>query len=634
MADSTATPCNDPDHASLIATVGEQARLIGQLFAKIQDLERKLEVAQEETRSPAVSLNSPAQAPNFVASAAESSYVDHQNYPAAPSAYESKKAQAQGQLCLYGSKCTREQCWYEHPGQKSVGSSKSRSPTSTSTPSQSQSTGNSAKRIKKECNYGINCVRKQCWFEHPPEWVPPSSVAQESQSQQEFETEPSTVEASSWGTNEDLSSWGATASNDWGTPVDNSWGPPAQADNQWGTPAETNSNTHPGGKRKSPANNSRSASVSASYEGSVSNSSANKSKGRRVRGKGRRADSESIATESTPMSPPTLAPTPMSAHDEPIPDQTPLSPPAQSADQMTSFNGPNPSDEMDTPSLESFGPSSSSEPEAPGTPKALWSDEPNIDVAYYPDPPPGLDKDMGPTEDHSATKPVDESVDLDQSAPSELYTSWGATGPSASDWGLDPNEYPDPTPPPENKTSGKKSKSKGKQKENFQTGNGRGTPTSQPSNHAAQSGTSTPFVDESNEAEQAPEPIPDPPQGVPQEEIPDWLLGVDEDAHTALGIPRAQSPKPESLAPPRLASTKPPPRPPLSKLAGENFPTLGGALPIPKSSQSKDDTSSKSTPTFSPRPVGWKIIRASDESSSTLGKSGKSGKSKSDSSKK
>ncbi|KAJ1306176.1 hypothetical protein OPQ81_010886 [Rhizoctonia solani] len=626
MADPAANSCNSLDHASLIATVGEQSRLIGQLFAKIQDLERKLEVAQQAAHDSPASQNLNAEAPNFAAPG--ESYVGKQDYSSpAPSVHQTKKAQTQRQPCHYGSNCTREQCWYEHPSPKSAGTSRS----STSVPKQNQPATNSTKRNKQECRYGINCTRQDCRFEHPVNRVLPESVTPEPQPHQDISAE-APAEVGNWDTNQDLSSWDATPTNDWGVPVDNSWGPPTQADNGWGDVAETSWSVPPASQHKPSTKNSRSASVNTSREGSVSNTSTDKSQGqrRKTRGKGSRADSGSVTTESTPMSPTALAPSPMSVHVESIPAEMPLSPPSQPTDQTSSFNELNTPDEMNTPTLDPAGPSSSSEPEAPSTPKASWSDEPNIDVVYFPDPPPGLEesqssvpegKDMNTSGAQPIATPVNESIDL---APSELYSTWGVTGTTASDWGLDPTEFLD-TIPTDNKTSSKKLKSKGKQKETFSTGTKRqDTTTNSSSNLAAQSGTRTPFTIEPNEPEPAPKPAPpEPPQAVPHDQIPDWLLGADEDAHAALGIPRAASPKPEaSSAPPRLAPTNPAPRPPLSKLAGENFPSLNAILAT-KSSQSKDQTPSQ--PVFSPRPMGYRITRKSDTSSSSAwGKGSKS----------
>ncbi|CUA71694.1 hypothetical protein RSOLAG22IIIB_04740 [Rhizoctonia solani] len=628
MADPTTPACTNPEHAILVATISEQTRLISQLLARTQELERRLDVAQEAARNPAATQNLTIQTPNF--STSEGSR-DRQDYsPSASSAYEAKRAQAQGQPCIYGSKCIREQCWYEHPGSRAAGNSKS----STSTTNQSQTTDASVKRNKRECKYGMNCTNQQCWFEHPSGWTP-NRTDQEWKPQQEPIPEAPAAEASTWGTSEDLSSWGATPASDWGTSADNTWGPPARADNEWGNPTDT-WNAQPD-KRQSSVSNSRSTSVSMSREGSVSNSSTSKSqgRGRKSRGKGRRADSESIATESTPMSPSPLAATSISASVEPIPVQTPLSPPADSTHQAPSYEEANALDGMGTPPLEPSVPSLSSEPEAPATPKALWSDEPTVDVVYFPDAPPNHDEsqpsgpgdeEMGFSEDQPPGGFVDESLDLDQRAPSDLYSSWGVGVTGASDWGLDPTEFPDPVATTENKSKGKKSKSKGKQKENSQTDtSGRGTPNN-PSNFAAQPETSTSSVNESEEPEPTPKATPEPPQGVPQDEIPDWLLGDDEDAHAALGIPRSVSPSPGTSAPPRLAPPGPAPRPPLSKLAAENFPSLSGILSASKSLQSKDDTPPK--PEFTPRPVPWKITRPSDTSSSTSSKSGKGSKSK------
>lgn len=160
-------------------------------------------------------------------------------------------------------------------------------------------------------------------------------------------------------------------------------------------------------------------------------------------------------------------------------------------------------------------------------------------MVYFPDPPPNMSESLPPIVEGKDTDPsaADESLDLDQYAPSALYSSWGATGPSASDWGLDPTEFPDPTPPADNKLSGKKSKSKGKQKEtgssksvssciiffmsDLDALDGRGTPSSRSSNYAAQSGTSIPSANEYNEPEPEPEPepaprppTPEPPKGI------------------------------------------------------------------------------------------------------------------------
>ncbi|CAE6444226.1 unnamed protein product [Rhizoctonia solani] len=647
MADRAVASCGNPEHAKLITIIADQSGLIVQLFAKIQKLEDKLEVAQQTIHNSAVSLNPTAHAPDFAATPDDNYAEQQQQDYSAPalSSYEAKRAQAQGQICNYGSGCTREQCWYEHPASKS--SETPKPSTSTSRTSQSQPASSSTKRIKQECKYGVQCTRKQCWFEHPSGWVPPNHAAEESQSQQEFGTKAPAAKApaaevADWGAPADSSGWNAAPADDWSTPIDNTWGAPApaSADNGWGNSTETSWNSHPSDRPKFPVNNSRSGSIGMSREGSVSNASINKSQSRvrKARGKGRRTDSESVTTESTPMSPPAQATTPMSAHVESIPAQTPSLPPAESTEQTSSYNDPNTVGEMGTPPLEPSGISPTSEPEAPTTPKALWSDEPNIDVVYYPDPPSNLDesqssapedKDMDPAKDQH-TEYVNESLSLDQSAPSDLYSSWGVVGPSASDWGLDPNEFPDPAPTFDNKTSGTKSKAKGKQKESFQTSTtGRNT-SSRSSNPAAQTETSTPFTNEPEpEPEPAPEPVlPDPPQGVPEDQIPDWLLGGDEDPHAALGIPRPVSLNPEaSSAPPRLAPTNPAPRPPLSKLAGENFPSLSGIIAASKASQSKDDAPAR--PAFSPRPVGWKITRPSDASSSTSSKSGKGGKSNS-----
>ncbi|CAE6341464.1 unnamed protein product [Rhizoctonia solani] len=602
--------------------IGDQTSLIVKLFEKIQKLEQKLETAQDAARDPIVSSNPNTHATNSVVLGTSHETQGEETLAtparsAAQSTYEVNRAQAQGQICKYGSGCTREQCWYEHPNSNAAATSNPSPSNPSPVPSAGRSTG-----PKQQCNYGINCRRKKCWYVHPPDWVPPNHATRDSQPQQEPNTEAQATEATNWGANQDSSGWNTQPTNDWSTPVDNTWGAPP-ADNGWGNPAESDWSTHPSDQSRSSVNNSRSTPTSASREGSVSTSTTNKSRGRerKAREKGLRTDSGSITTESAPMSPRPLAPTPMSTHVESVPLQPSLLPSAQPTDQTSSYNETNVTEPNNTPPLEPSGPWPASEPEAPGTPKALWSDEPNIDVAYYPEPASNLDENQPSVpEDKSGDIPEDkptQSLDLDQFAPSDLYSSWGVAPPSASDWGMDPSEYPDPAPPV------KKQKFKGKQKASSQSNSTRNS-ASGSSNSAAQSETKLPSKNEPSEVERTPQATPvEPPQGVPQEEIPDWLLGVDEDAHAALGIPRVASPSPEtSSAPPRLAPTNPAPRPPLSKLAGENFPPLNGFVPPVRLLQPKDRTPAQ--PTFTPRPVGWKITRTSDASSSRSGKSGKS----------
>ncbi|KAF8678696.1 MFS general substrate transporter [Rhizoctonia solani] len=611
---------NDPNGArwgiqSLVFD-SDHRRLIIDLFAKIQDLEKKLETARDTIRSPAVppypSIQGAGVAPP------RRNHTDEYNRPSstpvgstAQPTYEDNKAQTQGQVCKYGSRCTREQCWYNHPDPTPAGTS---TPGSLN-PTQAQPDERPTKR-NKECKFGVDCTRKECWFEHPPGWSPPDYADRDSQPQKEPDAETQATDASNWANNQDPSGWDTQPTHDWGTPADNTWGTPDMGRRN---PSESNWSSHPSDRPKSSVNNFRSTPTSTSREGSVSTSTTNKSQGqkRKARGNGHRTDSASVTTRSTPMSPRSLAPTPMSTHVESVPLQSLLSPSTQPKDPLL-HNGSNANDETNTP-LEQSDPLPASEPEAPGTPKASWADEPNIDVVYYPDPPLNLDENQQTIPEDKNTdirgdQPI-ESFDLDQFAPSDLYSSWGVTAPSASDWGMDPNEYPDPTPP------NKKSKSKGKQKDSSQ-GSNASRSTNGSSKSAAQSETRLSSTNKSNEAERTPQPTPvEPPQGVPQDEIPDWLLGVDEDAHATLGIPRAPSPNPEvASAPPRLAPTNPPPRPPLSKLAGENFPVLNGFVPPPRP-LTKDDTPSQ--PTFTPRPVGWKITRTSDASSSRSGKSGK-----------
>jgi hypothetical protein len=159
-------------------------------------------------------------------------------------------------------------------------------------------------------------------------------------------TEIQATEITSQETNGDLSGWGDQSTNDWSTPVDNTWGTPA--DNGWGDPAQSSWNAHPSEQPKSSINNLRSKPASTSREGSVSTSTSNKAQGnkRGSRGKARRVDSGSVTTESTPLSPRSLAPAQMTPRIESVPLQPQLSPQVQPTDQSSSYNESNATDEM------------------------------------------------------------------------------------------------------------------------------------------------------------------------------------------------------------------------------------------------------------------------------------------------
>ncbi|KAF8756394.1 MFS general substrate transporter [Rhizoctonia solani] len=577
----------------------DHRRLIIDLFAKIQDLEKKLETARDTIRSPAVppypSIQGAGVAPP------RRNHTDEYNRPSstpvgstAQPTYEDNKAQTQGQVCKYGSRCTREQCWYNHPDPTPAGTS---TPGSLN-PTQAQPDERPTKR-NKECKFGVDCTRV---LVRAPTWLVTSRLCgSRFAAAKEPDAETQATDASNWANNQDPSGWDTQPTHDWGTPADNTWGTPDMGRRN---PSESNWSSHPSDRPKSSVNNFRSTPTSTSREGSVSTSTTNKSQGqkRKARGNGHRTDSASVTTRSTPMSPRSLAPTPMSTHVESVPLQSLLSPSTQPKDPLL-HNGSNANDETNTP-LEQSDPLPASEPEAPGTPKASWADEPNIDVVYYPDPPLNLDENQQTIPEDKNTdirgdQPI-ESFDLDQFAPSDLYSSWGSPHllPPTGAW-IQTNILTQP-----HRTRNRSLKASRRTVLKVAMVTSRSTNGS--SKSAAQSETRLSSTNKSNEAERTPQPTPvEPPQGVPQDEIPDWLLGVDEDAHAT---------------PSSTSSHQPSPRPPLSKLAGENFPVLNGFVPPPRP-LTKDDTPSQ--PTFTPRPVGWKITRTSDASSSRSGKSGK-----------
>ncbi|KAF8608266.1 hypothetical protein BDV93DRAFT_246072 [Ceratobasidium sp. AG-I] len=90
-----------------------------------------------------------------------------------------------------------------------------------------------------------------------------------------------------------------------------------------------------------------------------------------------------------------------------------------------------------------------------------------------------------------------------------------------------------------------------------------------------------------------------PPPGVPEEDIPDWLLGAGEDPHETLGFSRAPTPEPPSPAP-----VKPvPSRSKLQNMPGESFPALR-----PPPVHEPAATSVASDTVIRPKRRGWTIL--------------------------
>lgn len=87
--------------------------------------------------------------------------------------------------------------------------------------------------------------------------------------------------------------------------------------------------------------------------------------------------------------------------------------------------------------------------------------------------------------------------------------------------------------------------------------------------------------------------------GVPEEDIPDWLLGAGEDPHATLGLSRAPTPEP-----PSPVNVRPEPsRPKLQKIPGESFPAL-----IPPPVHEPAATSVANGPVIRPKRMGWTVL--------------------------
>ncbi|KAG9077725.1 hypothetical protein FS749_010349, partial [Ceratobasidium sp. UAMH 11750] len=176
--------------------------------------------------------------------------------------------------CKFGDKCTRSDCWFEHPDRaNSALQPHNDNPNSTHTPNSTVSNSEagtssdattkqpkSSAKSMPECRYAGQCTRQKCWYTHPPGWSPPSRTPESTPDQftpmpndqpGDQEHAASSVsnewptEYDGWGTknqenaadetNIDLGTWGTETTNDWGTPTIDDWGPPTNHD--WGAPS-------------------------------------------------------------------------------------------------------------------------------------------------------------------------------------------------------------------------------------------------------------------------------------------------------------------------------------------------------------------------------------------------------------
>jgi len=540
-----------------------------------------------------------------------------------------KKGKSKDRSCKFGDKCTRSDCWFEHPGRVDPAVQHNDNPNFTHVPDSEASyseagpsSGATAKQPKSstksmpECRYADKCTRMKCWFTHPPGWTPPDHTSESTSDQHTPapDSQPGDpghaassvsnerpIEDDGWGTkrpestaaeaNTDLGAWGTESTNDWGTPTIDDWGPPAN--NDWGAPSNDGW-ASPAVKMAvaqapSPASKPKQASP-------AQGSSSGTRRGRKSRSaRSRESTASSVRSQSVLSNVTTQLETVDDAHDA-------VAEPPADVNILDSVSEPNNEDiivdSLDTPLLEQATTptrsSSRSEPESLPEPFS-WGDEPLNDPSYF-DP---------PTEDLTS---------LDTAAPSAMYTSWAPVedsgwGPITVDSAGDANGA-DETIPPVSQTDREhvggqpSAKAKGKRKE---TGQGKAAAASQAKDRRKPTNEAGPSTASANTTPQPPEPvIPEPspaPQGVPEEQIPDWLLGTGEDSYTALGLSRPATPEPVSTlnpSPPKPGLN----RPRLSQMGGESFPAL-----TPVRAYQRPATSVASGPVIQPaRRTGWKII--------------------------
>ncbi|KAG9121118.1 hypothetical protein FRC07_003057 [Ceratobasidium sp. 392] len=551
-----------------------------------------------------------------------------------------RKGKSKVKPCNYGNECTRSDCWFEHPDRvksqvrhndnpnaysNSKHTSNAKTAYNKTAPSWNETSKQSMASTKSrpECRFADKCVRQKCIFTHPPNWSPPN-CAPEATSNQQTATPEDQPGDHSWGASasndavddsgpgtkhQDTvaveATWNVEPSNDWGSSVIDSWGPSAGYD--WGTPANND--------WASPE-----TSASPNQASGYTNKSKKATQAKKPEpGKQKKGQKNRLAESREGTSSPARSQSVLSTSTAPLETVNDVS--VVSANPSANSNAPDcavqPSiddlvvDSLSTPSLElPVTPTRSSglsEPESTPPPFA-WGNEPLDDDTSHTDPPA-----EGPT-------------DLDSFAPSSMYTSWAPV--EVSDWrpiAVNPVSNVDnsasATPwanqisQAEPTVAKPSTKAKGKRKE---AGQGLPTAVSQieaenGSTNETGSSTATTTNAPSDSTAQTVKAEPAPvPQGVPEDEIPDWLLGKGEDSFAALGFSRPVTPEPAS-APSPLPSKPGPSHPRLSQMPGESFPAIK-----PLSNYQPPKTSVASGPIIQPtnrsttqpatRGAGWKII--------------------------
>ncbi|QRV84107.1 polyadenylated RNA-binding protein NAB2 [Ceratobasidium sp. AG-Ba] len=521
-----------------------------------------------------------------------------------------KKNKSKAKPCKFGDQCNRPTCWFDHSGPAKPDLARNDTPNSTHSPNQpsdntASNRGDYSKppdestKPKQECRYGENCTRKKCWFTHPPGWTPPTHApesttdqhtpapaddsatdqgwgVQNSDDNWHTEQEATTTESDnkweSWEV-KPSNDWGVSSNNDWGAPSTNDWGAPASSD--WGNPSGSSSTARPSSVNKSKK-------APAGTKPNVD--------------KGKKGQKERVASSPQPAS------NQSTVLCQPEPTEVAHAPASEPLADAATPNADQPSvvdaivDSLPTPALEpedaSNSLSSLSESENPATPFA-WGDEP-LAKANSDEQTPG------------------EPPALDTIAPSSMYGSWGPV--ETSGWGAE--ELPTHSTSPwesiaQTSQKNQNAKGKGKQKEPVQQKEpdqhqAVGDLDEWAENHAkTDSSWATESIVESSQPSEL-EPAPT-PQGVPEDEIPDWMLPED-DPYAVLGLSRPTTPKPAApTSRPQSTSN----RPRISEMNGANFPP-----PTPDSNRQAPKTSVASGPTIRPRRTAW-TIRSSGESSTT-----------------
>ncbi|KAG9079782.1 hypothetical protein FS749_008246 [Ceratobasidium sp. UAMH 11750] len=253
-------------------------------------------------------------------------------------------------------------------------------------------------------------------------------------------------------------------------------------------------------------------------------------------------------------------------------------------------------------------PSSFLDPDGLSTPFS-WGDEPLDDMTYM-DPP---------------TKVL---TDLDATAPSSIYTSWAAVeapgwGPITVSSASDGNSAGDVESLVGQVNQGEQIcdqpvlEPKGKWERTDQENDAADLQTRDehnPTNNASPptASTHTPSSPQAECIKSEPSPVS---QGLPEGQIPDWLLGDGEDSYAMLRLSRPATPEPISTPDP-LSPNPGLSRPRINQTIWESIPVLKPSL----SSQPRVSKVASRPVTQSAGRTGWKIVPSEPSTTPTLSK--------------